>query len=344
MFRYHKKVYIIGVGLLFSLLLSYFMVLFAIDCFSHLPSSSSKHHKHVFLFPQGSSLRQAANKMQRLGWVKHANNVVLLARIRGISGKLHFGEYQVNSNMTVSSLLTNMFHARERIVHQITFIPGKTYFDMLDLLNVTPRIKNDITEHMLQKLTRAIVPQRNNPEGYFYPDTYNYTYGVRASTILMKAHRKMVRNLAIIWKNRDPGLPFDNSYQLLITASLVESEAQLPRERPLIASVIENRLRKGMYLQIDPTVIYGLHGKLGLPLSSKDLHFDTIYNTYLHKGLPPTPIDAPSLASLKAVAHPADSNYLYFVLSPKNNGGHVFSSTLKAHQHAVKEYRSHKES
>jgi len=316
----------------------YFSVGFMRDCFTAIPQANTASDK-IFLFPPNSSVKDAAFKMQKLGWVKYANSVILLSRLRGISTKLHYGEYKLSRGLSVSQLLDHMYKARNRVVHHVMFIPGKTFLDLLGIIKLSPKLNNDLTAATLSKLIKNISPNHSNPEGLFFPDTYNFTYGVAASTLLKKSHQRMAKQLARVWEKRDVGLPYKTPYQLLVVASLIQSEALLARERPLVSSVIENRLNRNMYLQIDPTVIYGLHRKLGLPLTASDLKFNTPYNTYLHKGLPPTPIDMPSLLSLKAAAHPAKTQYLYFVLSPGNKGSHVFSNSLKEHQHAVRLYR-----
>jgi UPF0755 protein len=171
------------------------------------------------------------------------------------------------------------------------------------------------------------------PEGEFYPETYYYTRGVADLVILKHAYDLMQSRLNQAWESRLPGLPYQDAYQALIAASLIEKEAHLNQERPIIAGVLINRLRKNMLLQIDPTVIYGMGDRYLGKIYRRDLLDDTIYNTYVHKGLPPTPIAMPSQASIDAAIHPAAHDYYYFVA--KGDGSHQFSKSLPEHHRAV---------
>ena len=175
-----------------------------------------------------------------------------------------------------------------------------------------------------------------NPEGLFFPDTYRFPRGTRGLAILQQAYAAMHARLEAAWSSRTSGLPFDTPYQALILASMIEKETRIASERPLISGVFVRRLRLGMRLQSDPTVIYGLGATFDGDLRTADLATDSPYNTYTRAGLPPTPIAMPGAASLRAAVHPAKSDELYFVAT--GSGGHVFSATLAEHRRAVARY------
>jgi UPF0755 protein len=173
-----------------------------------------------------------------------------------------------------------------------------------------------------------------HPEGWFLPETYQFTRGDSDQDILIRAHAAMQQALEEAWDSRDDDLPIDSPYELLILASIIEKETSLEEERPLIAGVFVRRLNKGMRLQTDPTVIYGLGDSFDGDIRRRDLQTDTAYNTYTRKGLPPTPIAMPGRQALAAAASPAPGEALFFVAD--GNGGHTFSVTLEEHQRAVK--------
>jgi UPF0755 protein len=176
-----------------------------------------------------------------------------------------------------------------------------------------------------------------NPEGWFFPDTYHFPRGTTDIEFLRRSHDMMKERLHAIWKTRDVGLPLKTPYQALILASIVEKETALPEERFIIAAVLLSRLKKDMRLQTDPTVVYGLGDRYNGDIGTRDLQFDTPYNTYTRKGLPPTPIAIPSRTALEAVVQPAHSKALYFVAI--KGGGHHFSSTYEGHRKAVIKYQ-----
>jgi UPF0755 protein len=170
-----------------------------------------------------------------------------------------------------------------------------------------------------------------------FPDTYNFSSGSSDLMVLKRAYQTMQRHLRESWEKRDTNLPFETPYQALILASIVEKETGRSQDRPMIASVFINRLRKNMRLQTDPTVIYGMGDKFDGNLRKKDLLRDTLYNTYTRDGLTPTPIALPGLASLQAVFHPAPSNALYFVA--RGDGTSYFSESLNEHNNAVNRFQ-----
>ncbi len=181
----------------------------------------------------------------------------------------------------------------------------------------------------------------NSPEGLFFPDTYLYTWGNKDTKILRQAYQHMQNFLNQQWEQKAENLPYKDAYQALIVASLIESETHVASERPLIAGIILQRLKKQMYLQIDPTVLYGVNKPFGSKITQDDLHNDNPYNTYRHYGLPPTPINMPSAPSIQAALHPIYTNALYYVA--RGDGTHTFSATYIQHLAAIKKNRDWQE-
>ena len=220
----------------------------------------------------------------------------------------------------------------------ITFIEGWTFRQIREALNSSEGI-----EHISMELTDAQIMERigaseSNPEGLFFPDTYYFVQGMSDIDILQRAYRTMQAKLQAAWDKKTQSLPYQSPYQALIMASIIEKETAKASERPLVAKVFLNRLKIGMRLQTDPTVIYGLGQKYEGNLHKVDLQNDTPYNTYTREGLPPTPIAMPGMASIEAALNPAtQSSALYFV--SKRDGSHAFSSSLEEHNRAVVRYQ-----
>jgi UPF0755 protein len=260
----------------------------------------------------------------------------VLAFRLGVVKKLHAGEYALAPGMTPTVLLENM--AAGRVVHhRVTLVDGWTFSQVLDALDAAPKLK-----HTPRKLLGDALMARMGkagpsvPEGEFMPDTYDYVLGMSDLDILARAHKAMQAFLAKEWAARDKSVPLQTPYQALILASLVEKETAVPAERPEIAGVFERRLKLGMKLETDPSVIYGMGATYTGKIHKRDLENDTPYNTYTRYGLPPTPIALPSRAAIHAVLHPAAGDALYFVA--RGDGTHQFSATLAEQDAAVKQY------
>jgi UPF0755 protein len=216
-------------------------------------------------------------------------------------------------------------------------IEGWTFKQFLAALNHEQHITHILnTTNPTEVMNKLGVPPRN-PEGLFLPDTYLYTLGTTDVAILKMAYKRMSDELTTAWQQRAPGLSYQTPYEALIVASLIEKETGQATERPIVAGVILRRLQNKMPLQIDSTLIYGLGDEYTGRLDRNALQQDTLYNTYLHRGLPPTPISMPGKQSLQAALHPDNSNVLYFVA--KGNGTHQFSDTLQAQSQAVNAYQ-----
>jgi UPF0755 protein len=260
----------------------------------------------------------------------------VLAWRLGVVNKLHAGEYALVPGMLPVTLLQNMAAGRV-LHHRVTLVDGWTFAQVLDALNAAPKLKHTPYRLLGDALAGRIGNAgQNMPEGEFMPDTYDYVLGMSDLDVLARAHKAMREFLAREWAARDLSIPLQTPYQALILASLVEKETAAPPELPRIAGVFERRLKVGMRLDTDPSVIYGLGSAYAGKLHKADLETDTPYNTYMRYGLPPTPIALPSRAAIHAVLHPAAGDALYFVA--KGDGTHQFSATLAEQNAAVKKY------
>lgn len=249
---------------------------------------------------------------------------------------LQAGEYEVTDQISFRTLLQHIATGQV-MLRPFTMIEGWTVARVSDALARNPYLEH-ATQNMTEaQLLTALQSSASALEGLLFPDTYLYTRGQNDLVLITKAYQKMQRVLQEAWDARAPDTLFQTPYEALIAASLIERETALPAERPLVAAVIVNRLKRGMRLQLDPSVRYGLALQRGQPLTHADLSVPTPYNTYLNLGLPPTPIALVSKDSLQAALHPAAVDYLYFVADGK--GGHQFTSNYAAHRVALKRYR-----
>ncbi|NPE56375.1 endolytic transglycosylase MltG [Dickeya dadantii] len=248
------------------------------------------------------------------------------------------GTYRLMPAMTVRDMLALLASGKEA-QFSLRFVEGSRLKDWQETLKSAPYLKHTLDDKTPQEIAEAMgLKDKPNPEGWFYPDTYLHTAGMSDKSILQRAHQRMTKMLNDVWQGRDDGLPYKTPDELLVMASLIEKETAINEERPLVASVFINRLRIGMRLQTDPTVIYGMGDSYNGVITRSALEAPTPYNTYVISGLPPTPIAMPGKASLDAAAHPAKTGYLYFVADGK--GGHKFTTNLNDHNRAVQAYRS----
>lgn len=252
--------------------------------------------------------------------------------------KFKAGTYRFMPGMTVREMLALLASGKEA-QFAIRFVEGSRLRDWLETLKAAPYLTHSVQDQTPQAIAALLdIKEAENPEGWLYPDTYLYTAGTRDSDLLMRAHQRMRSVVDGVWKNREAGLPYASPEELLTMASIVEKETAVKEERPQVASVFVNRLRAGMRLQTDPTVIYGMGEDYRGVITRSALDTATPYNTYVISGLPPTPIAMPSRAALEAAARPAKTDYLYFVADGK--GGHRFTTNLADHNRAVRAYRS----
>ncbi|MEQ9879634.1 endolytic transglycosylase MltG [Pectobacterium aroidearum] len=261
-----------------------------------------------------------------------------LLRLEPELAKFKAGTYRFTTGMTVREMLALLSSGKEA-QFSIRFVEGSRLKEWLTTLQQAPYIKHALADKTEQDIaTQLEINDKTNPEGWFYPDTYAYTAGTNDSALLQRAHQRMKKTVDEVWKGREDGLPYKTPDELLTMASIIEKETAINEERTQVASVFINRLRLGMRLQTDPTVIYGMGDDYKGVITRKALDTPTPYNTYIISGLPPTPIAMPGKASLDAAAHPAKTSYLYFVADGK--GGHSFTTNLADHNRAVRVYRS----
>jgi UPF0755 protein len=284
----------------------------------------------------GSSLRSAARQMEQAGALREPRLFIAMARLLGEAGNIKAGNYEIQEAVTPYRLLQKI---TEGEVTQVTikFVEGWTFKQARKALDEHPSVihrTRELGDAEILKLLRIDAP---SPEGLFFPDTYHFSMGSSDLHVLRHAYRLMQSHLKTQWAARAAESPLASPYEALILASIVEKETGSPDDRPLVAAVFVNRLRKRMLLQADPTVIYGLGEGFDGNLRKRDLVTDTPYNTYTRAGLPPTPIAMPGLASLAATLNPPDSDVLYFV--SKNDGTSHFSRTLGEHERAVTKYQ-----
>ncbi|WP_025918595.1 endolytic transglycosylase MltG [Pectobacterium parmentieri] len=261
-----------------------------------------------------------------------------LLRIEPELAKFKAGTYRFTTGMTVREMLSLLSSGKEA-QFTIRFVEGSRLKEWLVTLQQAPYIKYALADKTEQDIAAQLdIKDKTNPEGWFYPDTYSYTAGTSDSALLQRAYQRMKKTVDEVWKGREEGLPYKTPDELLTMASIIEKETAINEERTQVASVFINRLRLGMRLQTDPTVIYGMGDDYKGVITRKALDASTPYNTYVIAGLPPTPIAMPGKASLDAAAHPAKTPYLYFVADGK--GGHSFTTNLADHNRAVRVYRS----
>lgn len=296
--------------------------------------------------PMGSPLSGVIAQLQVLG-AEPGNPYFwrLLARELGVAGKLHAGEYQLEPGINPTALLRKMA-AGDVIQHRFTIVEGWTFAQLRSALFADKGIRTDpcVAEPRVacdgRELMRRLGEPDLEPEGQFLPETYSYVKGMSDLDILKRAHDALRKTLATLWSEHAADSPLTSAYQALTLASIVEKETARAEERPQIARVFLSRLRLGMKLQTDPTVIYGLGTNFDGNLRRSDLETDTPFNTYTRAGLPPTPIALPGKAALASVVHPAATEALYFVA--RGDGTHEFSPTLEAHNRAVARFQLHR--
>ena len=289
-----------------------------------------------FEVASGATLGSVARELAAAGLLPHPAPLVALARVQGVDRAIKAGSYEVAQGITLPGLLAKLTQGDVTQV-AITLAEGATLRDVREAL----RARRDVTQELATlsdtELLARLAIDAPHPEGQFFPDTYFFAAGTSDALILKRAHRLLRERLDAAWGKRAPNLPLASPYEVLILASIIEKETGRPAERPLVASVFVNRLRQGMKLQTDPTVIYGLGAAFDGNLRKRDLEADGPYNTYTRTGLPPSPIALPSQASIDAVVDPPATQYLYFVA--RGDGTSEFTTNLADHNRAVARFQ-----
>jgi len=290
----------------------------------------------IYAVKPGMTLRAFARELSSRGVLPESHSFVWLAYLTGHQRDLKTGEYRFRNGMTARELLEQIVAGRV-VEYPVVLVEGWTFREFLDAIEDAPKLTHTLTGMPPRAVMERLGHKGEHPEGRFFPDTYYYSSGQTELVILANAYDKMQKLLQQEWAKRDNNLPFRDAYEALILASIVEKETGRADERRLIAGVFVNRLRHGMRLQTDPTVIYGMGESFDGNLRLKDLRRDTPYNTYTRSGLPPTPVAMPGKESLQAVMHPVINGALYFV--SRGDGSHDFSATLEEHNKAVIKYQ-----
>jgi len=284
----------------------------------------------------GTSTASLARDLTELGYLDKPLYFRLLARWEDLAHKIKAGEFQIPAATSPRQLL-NLLVSGKVTTYSLTLVEGWNFKQMRVAIAGQQALEQTLVELSDQEIMQRLGYADEHPEGRFLPDTYHFPKGTTDLAFLKRAYQAMQGLLDAEWEQRDPGLPLNSPYEALILASIVEKETGLASERPEIAGVFVRRLKKGMKLQTDPTIIYGMGESYKGNIRRRDLKQDTPYNTYLHKGLTPTPISMPGADALHAVLHPKEGKSLYFVA--KGEGSHQFSKTLVEHNRAVRKYQ-----
>jgi len=292
-----------------------------------------------FKVTPGASFSRVAAELAAQGVIASPRAWIVFARIQGLAPAVKAGEYEIQPGTTPRELLTKIVNGQV-LLHAFTIVDGWRVQDMLGALRRNPDINVTLSDTAPDLMDKLGLPGID-AEGQFLPETYRFAGGTTDIELLRQAHAALKLELDSAWADRDPRLPLRDSRELLIMASIVEKESGLPQELGLIAGLYLHRLGVGMRLQADPTVIYGMGDRYDGDIRTVDLRTDGPYNTYTRAGLPPTPIALPSAAVIRATAHPEKTDAIFFVASPKDDGSHVFSSTLQQHNAAVASYVAH---
>jgi UPF0755 protein len=281
-------------------------------------------------------VRSVLAELDSRGAIANRRAVEIELRVRGWP-RVKSGRYEIPAHASPAEILRQLAEGRV-VLEALTIVEGWTFADMRRALESHPGVRPTLRGKDVATVMAAIGHPGEHPEGRFYPDTYRFAAGTPDRDLLALAYRKMAEALDAAWTARAAGLPIQTAYEALILASIVEKESSLASERPRIAGVFVTRLRKGMRLQTDPTVIYGIGASYDGNIRERDLRADTPYNTYTRGGLPPTPIALPSRGSLEAATRPLETGDIFFVATGEGDGSHVFSATLEAHNAAVARY------
>ncbi|MEC7476107.1 MAG: endolytic transglycosylase MltG [Pseudomonadota bacterium] len=309
-------------NILYAGIFTGFILSVAIGALFFLPFQNDK--DTVFTIETGSPLPLIAQRLKNEGLISNKYVFRLGVILFGNAAQLKAGEFSLSSRSSMYRIM-HVLTEGQAVLHSLTIPEGLSNVQIYNLLTKSPLLNGDIT--------------RMPPEGSLLPETYYFPRGCSRDALILQMEKAMRQTLDQLWDNRAPNLPLQNQYEALVLASIVEKETGVATERALVASVFINRLNKNMRLQSDPTIIYGLKkGRvLGRPIRKSEIKKPTAYNTYVIRGLPPTPIANPGLHALEATLNPAKTDYLYFVADGK--GGHVFAKTLSAHNKNVENWR-----
>ena len=294
----------------------------------------------TYTIPVGAGLTALASDLASTGMLSSGMWLTLYGRLTAGEGAIKAGEYHLPAGMTARQFLQKA-RSGDVIQHRVTLLEGWSFQQVLTTLHLQAAIDSQLEGLSAAAIMGRLQHPGESPEGRFFPDTYNYERGTSDLRILATAYKRMQTILSEEWLLRDVDLPYETSYEALTMASIVEKESGREADRSRIVAVFIRRLERGIRLQSDPTVIFGMGSEFSGDLRRADLVANTPYNTYVHYGLPPTPISNPSRAAIHAALNPADTSSLYFV--SRGDGSSQFSDTLEEHNRAVRKYQLHGE-
>lgn len=322
--------------LFFLLVLGLAILAAGIVFWASRPIIGTSHAPLAFDIKPGSGIRSASQQIAQSGVPLQPTLFEILARGTGKGAKIKAGTYEVKPGTTPAALIDQLVRG-EFAQESLVIIEGWTFKQMRQAIASHKGLKQDTASWSEKELLAKVAPEHRNAEGLFFPDTYRFAKGVSDLQIYKQAYSLMMKRLSQEWEMRESGLPYRSPYEALIMASIVEKETGVEADRKMVAGVFVNRLKLGMMLQTDPTVIYGMGERFDGNIRKRDLLTDTPYNTYTRNGLPPTPIALPGRASLAAALHPAQTKALYFVA--RGDGSSQFSNSLQEHERAVDKYQ-----
>ncbi|WP_426417808.1 endolytic transglycosylase MltG [Aestuariirhabdus sp. LZHN29] len=328
-----RRLAIIAISLFLLVLVGGYLVINSLDQYGD--SMLMNDETLVMDVPRGSSIKSVSRDMVAQGLIDDARWFEWHSRLQGNATKIKSGSYQISPGTQVSALLDMMVNGRVQQL-SITLVEGRTVADALTAIRTQEGLLADSPPLNVTTLAQTLgLPEQ--PEGLLFPDTYFFTAGTPGIELAKRAYDRLQAVLDEEWSKRAPDLPYESAYEALIMASIVERETGVAEERGEIAGVFVRRLKRGMRLQTDPTVIYGLGDRYKGNITRKHLNEFTPYNTYRIAGLPPTPIALAGREAIHAALHPKSGNSLYFVA--RGDGSHQFSATLEEHNRAVKKYQ-----
>lgn len=292
--------------------------------------------ERVFEIAPGTTLRGLADRLTADGMIEDPYFFIALAYQEGLQRQIKAGEYALKEGARPLDLL-RLFASGRSIQYPVTLVEGHTFAEAVAGISDHPVLTHELEGLGEAEIRERIGIEHSHPEGWLFPDTYLVLRGSSDVALLRRAHERMKSVLAEEWAEREEGLPIETPYEALILASIIEKETGVADERPAIAGVFVRRLQRGMRLQTDPTVIYGMGDAYDGNIRRADLRAETPYNTYVIDGLPPTPIALPGREAIHAALHPAEGDALYFV--SRGDGSHYFSATLDEHNCAVRHYQ-----
>lgn len=302
---------------------------------AYLETSINLTDETVFKIKSGSNLKAVLNELAEKNIISKPEYILFEAKKDNQAASIKAGEYNLLPGTTPRQLIQQFVDGKV-IQHSITLIDGWNYRQVFEAVKSHEQLEQTLDGLSVEEIMTKVGLEGVHPEGQFYPDTYNFPSGTSDIDFLIRANQSLKKVLDEEWNNKAENLPYQSAYEALIMASIIEKETATPEERPEIAGVFVRRLYKDMKLQTDPTVIYAIGESFDGDIRKKDLSIDSPYNTYVYKGLPPTPISIAGRAAINAALHPNDGKTLFFV--SMGNGKHYFSETLKEHNQAVRKY------